>query len=223
MDYLIWYGHSAFELNIDGKKILVDPWISNPLSSTKPENIKNVDVIVITHSHDDHTGDVDTILANNPEAKLFAMFELANSYEEKGAKHVIGANIGGAAMIESLKFVLTSATHSSSLGSPSGVVIIGKNSTVYHAGDTGAMMDMKLIGEFYKPKVALLPIGGHFVMGPYEAAKAVELIKPKIAIPMHYQTFPALWGTAIEFENEVQKLKLGTKVVTLKPGEKYNI
>lgn len=222
MDYLVWYGHSAFELNIDGKKILIDPWISNPGSKTRPEDIKNVDVIVITHSHEDHTGDVETILANNPDAKLFAIFELANSYEEKGVKNVIGANIGGATNIDSLRFVLTSATHSSTLGMPTGIVIIGKNNTIYHAGDTGVMMDMKLIGELYKPDIVILPIGGHFVMGPYEAAKAVELIKPKIAIPMHYQTWPVLWGTAKEFESEVRKLKLNTKVVTLKHGEQYN-
>jgi L-ascorbate metabolism protein UlaG (beta-lactamase superfamily) len=222
MDYLIWYGHSAFELNIDGKKILIDPWLSNPLSKTKAEDIKNVDIVVVTHTHEDHTGDVETILSNNSAAKLFAIFEHANSYEEKGMKNVIGANIGGAVNIDGLKLILTSATHSSALGMPTGIVIIGKNNTIYHAGDTGLMMDMKLIGELYKPDIAILPIGGHFVMGPYEAAKAVKLINPTTAIPMHYQTFPLLWGTAKEFENEVQKLKLKTKVITLKPGEKFN-
>ncbi len=222
MGYVKWLGHSAFEIVLDNKKILVDPWLTNPLSPVKPEDYKDVDFIVVTHDHGDHLGDALTILKRT-NAKFIGIYELAQYMIENGIseERSIGGNIGGPIKIDGIEFILTQATHSSNRGAPTGVVIKGKEATIYHAGDTGLFYDMALIGELYKPDIALLPIGGHFTMGPYEAAKAVELIKPKVVIPMHYKTFPVIGGSPEEFLNYVKEKKLDVKVVVLKPGEKY--
>ena len=224
MAKITFYGHSAFLVELDGKKILIDPYLSNPLSPVKPEDVKDVDLVVLTHGHGDHLGDAITILKNNKNAKIVAIYELANYVGEQigDPGRAIGGNIGGPMLVDDLKIALTPATHSSPYGAPTGVVIIGKEATIYHAGDTGVTMDMKLIGELYKPDIALLPIGGHFTMDPVEAAKAVELIKPKVAIPMHWGTFPVLYGKPEEFKKLVEEKTPETKVIILQPGETYS-
>ncbi|MFP3295645.1 MAG: metal-dependent hydrolase [Caldisphaera sp.] len=224
MGSLIYYGHSAFEINSGGKKILVDPWISNPASVTKVESIKNVDLIVLTHGHDDHIGDTIKIMENNPKSKVVAIFELANYIATKinDENRVIGGNMGGPMIVDNIKIALVPANHSSEgFGSPTGAVIITNEGTIYHAGDTGITSEMELIGEIYKPDIALLPIGGHFTMDHNEAAKAVEMIKPKVAIPMHYGTFPVLYGDPNEFKKIVVSRGVNTNIVILKPGEKF--
>ena len=227
MGYLRYFGHAAFEIQLDGKKILVDPWLENPLSPVKPGDVKDIDLVIVTHDHFDHLGNTVEVLKNNPKAKFAGIFELASFIgEQVGNDRVIGGNIGGPMRIDLdgtvIEVALTMATHSASRGSPTGVVIRGKEATIYHAGDTGVFYSMKLIGEIYKPDIALLPIGGHFTMDPVEAAKAVELIRPKIAVPMHYATFPLLYGKAEEFKKLVEDKCLPTKVEILKPGEKLD-
>ncbi|MCE4622331.1 MAG: metal-dependent hydrolase [Desulfurococcales archaeon] len=223
MAYLKYYGHSAFEVYVDGKKILVDPFLSNPLSPVKANDIKDVDLVILTHGHGDHLGDAVEILKNNKNAKVVAIFELANHVAEQvgDPSRAIGGNMGGPMIVDGLKIALVPAVHSSPIGAPTGVVIKSSEGTIYHAGDTGITMDMALIGEIYKPDIALLPIGGHFTMDPVEAAKAVELIKPKVAIPMHYKTFPVLYGTPEEFKKLVEEKTPDTKVVILNPGETF--
>jgi L-ascorbate metabolism protein UlaG (beta-lactamase superfamily) len=223
MAYLRYYGHAAFEVFVDGKKILIDPYLTNPLSPVKPSDIKDVDIVIVTHDHGDHVGEAVEILKNNPKAKLVAIFELANHLGEKlgDTSRVVGGNIGGPMNVDGLKIALTPANHSSTIGAPTGVVIVSSEGTIYHAGDTGIMAEMSLIGEIYRPDIALLPIGGHFTMDPVEAAKAVELIRPKVAIPMHYATFPVLYGRPEDFKRLVEEKGLGVDVVILKPGDKY--
>ncbi|MCE4614465.1 MAG: metal-dependent hydrolase [Desulfurococcales archaeon] len=225
MGYLKYYGHSAFELYLDGKKILIDPWLTHPMKVEEPSNLENVNYIILTHGHDDHVGDTIEIMENNPEAKVVAIFELANYIAEKlgDTGRGIGANMGGPVLLDGLKAAFVPANHSSPIGSPTGVIVMGKEATIYHAGDTSIASEMELIGKIYKPDIAILPIGGHFTMDPVEAAYAVDMIKPKVAIPMHYKTFPVLYGTPEEFRNLVKEKAPGVKVVVLNPGDVWNI
>lgn len=215
-----WLGHAAFEVELDGKLIYIDPWITNPKSPTRLEDIKRADFVVVTHDHGDHLGEAIDI-CKRTGAKFIATYELASWAQEQGVQ-AIGANIGGPIKLtDTITAVLTPAFHSASRGAPTGVVLIGKETVIYHAGDTGIFAEMSLIRELYAPKIALLPIGGHFTMGPREAAKACELLRPEVAIPMHYQTFPVISGSPEEFEAEVKRLGLPTRVVILKPGESF--
>ncbi|AFL67208.1 metal-dependent hydrolase [Desulfurococcus amylolyticus] len=223
MAVIKYLGHSFFEITLTGldgavKNIVIDPWVENPLSPVKLADYKGrrLDYIIITHDHGDHLGNA-VELARETSATIIGIYEIALHSEEKGVKS-IGGNIGGPLRIPDLEVILTPATHSSNRGAPVGVVIRGKDITLYHAGDTGLFSEMTLIGELYKPDVAMLPIGGHFTMGVREAAKAVELIKPRIAIPMHYNTFPLIQANPIEFKNMVES-RTSTRVVVLKPGE----
>jgi len=225
MAIIKYLGHSAFDIVLTGmdgseKHVVIDPWISNPLSPFKLSDYRNVklDYIIVTHDHGDHLGDA-IELARETRAKFVGIFELAMYAKEHGVEAIDG-NIGGGLRVEDLYIVLTPAVHSSSRGSPTGVVIGGRDVTIYHAGDTGLFHEMSLIGELYNPDIALLPIGGHYTMGVKEAVKAVHLIKPKIAIPMHYNTFPVISADPYEFKNLVEKT-CATKVVVLKPGETY--
>jgi len=223
-----WFGHSAFAVKIENKVFLVDPWITNPKSSVKDLSELSVepDYILVTHDHGDHLGDAVELLRRYRKAKAVAIFEIANQIAEKlgDPERVIDGNIGGPIQLgEGFFAVLTTATHSSNHGSPTGVVFGKEGKMVYHAGDTGLTYDMKLVGELYKPLVALLPIGGHYTMGPKEAAKAAELIKPKYVIPMHYGTFPVLWGSPEDFKSEVARLAPEVKVVILSPGEEIEL
>jgi L-ascorbate metabolism protein UlaG (beta-lactamase superfamily) len=224
--YVKWLGHAAFEISLDGKLILVDPWLTNPLSPVKPEQFRDrVDLIVVTHDHGDHLGETLELLRLNPKAKLVAVYEIANYVGSKlgETERAIGANVGGPVRVEGfdIKVILVPAVHSSERGVAAGVVLVGKEATIYHAGDTGLTADMQWIGELYKPDIALLPIGSHFTMDAVQAAKAVEYLKPKVAIPMHYNTFPVIKADPNEFKRLVEEKKLATKVVILKPGEKY--
>ncbi len=223
-----WFGHSAFAVKIGNKVFLVDPWITNPKSPIKDLSELSIepDYILVTHDHGDHLGNTVELLKLYKKAKAVAIFEIANQIAEKlsDPNRIIDGNIGGPIRLgEGFFVVLTTATHSSGSGSPTGVVFGREGEVVYHAGDTGLTYDMKLVGELYKPLVALLPIGGHYTMGPKEAAKAAELIKPKYAIPMHYGTFPVLWGKPEDFKNEVAKLAPEVEVIILSPGEEVEL
>lgn len=221
MAKLTWFGHAAFKIEIAEKIVLVDPWLNgNPASPVKASDITKADVVYVTHDHGDHLGDAIDI-CRRTDATFAATFELGTYAEEANVKRVVGLNIGGSAEVEGIKLSIVQAFHTASRGAPTGVIIEGEGKTVYHAGDTGLFGDMRLIGEIYKPDVALIPIGGYYTMGAKEAAEAVRLIKPKAAIPMHYGTFPVLARSADEFVESVREKTLEVKVVVLKPGESY--
>lgn len=218
-----WLGHAAFEIGIAGKRVLVDPFLTdNPMCPVKLEDLNLVDVIVITHEHGDHFGD-SVKIAKKHNAKIVSVYETANKAATQGVQDCIGMNIGGTVKIDGLSISLTPAIHSMS-SNPCGVVLSDGKNSVYHAGDTTVFQDMKLIRLLYKPSIALLPIGGFYTMGPREAAIATALIKPKIVIPMHYNTFDVIRQDPEEFKRELRKIKVrGVKVVVLKPGEVFEL
>ncbi len=226
MTRLRWLGHATFVLELANWRIVIDPWVTNPASPYRSldaflKDYPELDLIIVTHDHGDHVGEAVEILKRCPKAKIAALYELANHIaKEAGAvDRAVPANIGGPVRLGNIELVFTPAHHSGTIADPSGVVLFGEGKSVYHAGDTGLVAEMQFIGELYKPTVALLPIGGHFTMGVREAAKAVELVKPRYVVPIHYNTFDVIKADPEEFAKLVRERVPDTQVVILKPGE----
>ena len=216
-----WLGHAGFEIELDGKIVLVDPWLGgNPKAACKPSEIVKADIVCVTHDHGDHLGDSIEI-CKRTGAVFLGTYELAALAQEKGVREAMGFNIGGTVNVKGINVTMVQAFHTCGRGAPTGFIISGEGKTVYHAGDTGLFGDMKLIGEIYKPDVALLPIGDYYTMGALQASEAVRLIKPKIVVPMHYMTFPVLAQSANEFVSLVREKAPEVKVVVLNPGESF--
>jgi L-ascorbate metabolism protein UlaG (beta-lactamase superfamily) len=213
-------GHAAFRIE-GSKTVLIDPFITgNPKSPLKRvEDIEKADVVIVTHDHGDHGFEDAVKICKRTGAYFVSQYELVvKSNLEKVEPMNIGGfvNVGGMGV----EVAFTPAWHTANVGDPTGVIIRMDGKTIYHAGDTGLFYDMKLIGELYKPDLAILPIGSRFTMDVYQAAKAVEFISPKFVIPMHYNTFDLIKADPKEFERLVGDK---AKVVILNPGESFEI
>ncbi len=214
-----WLGHAAWLMDFGSVKAIIDPFLdSNPSSAMKSSEISGIDYVFVTHNHFDHMGDAVKI-ANANNAKLVAVFETVEEAKKAGLKEdlALGMNIGTYANLGKLEAALTPAAHS---GNPSGFVIRCSGITVYHAGDTGLFGDMKLIGEMYKPDIAMLPIGGFFTMGPKEAATAAEWLGAKVVLPMHFNTFPVIRQNPEELK---EMLSGKAEVPIMKSGDVYTL
>jgi L-ascorbate metabolism protein UlaG (beta-lactamase superfamily) len=221
---MTWLGHASFRVDSpNGKRIYVDPWLDNPKCPETEKSPERVDIIALTHGHDDHVGSV-VELSKQFSPEIVAMVELKSWLGEQGADvgEMPGPNKGGTVEIDGISFTLVNAFHSSAaedgtyVGDAAGLVVGFENgTTVYFAGDTCVFGDMQLIGRIYDPDVAVLPIGGHFTMDPREAGVALELLGTARCIPYHYGTFPLLKGTPDELRRHAQ----GTEVIELQPGE----
>ena len=218
-----YHGHSVVKIETEGKTILIDPFINgNGLTDLKEEE-QNPDVILLTHGHNDHVGDTVSI-AKRSGALVVAPNELANYLGWQGL-NVHPMHIGGARQFDFGKVKFTQAFHGSSYvtenneiiytGMPGGILFTAEGKTIYHAGDTALFSDMKLIGERNPVDVLFVPIGDNFTMGIEDAAYAVSLIKPKIVVPIHYNTFPPIEVDPNEFAALVQD----AEVQILQPGE----
>lgn len=220
-------GHAAFEITTSGeKKILIDPWITgNPLCPLKKEELKDPDLILITHDHADHIGEDVPFLVDGSAAVVVTQPELLGKLQEAGVaeKNFIfgtGMNIGGTVEVAGIKVTMVQAFHSAGVGSPCGFIITTEDGKrIYHAGDTGVFADMKLLGQIYPLDLALIPIGSVFVMDPLQAAWAVEMLKPKKVVPMHYRTFPVLVQDASEFAALAKEKAPEVEVLVLEPGQ----
>ncbi len=193
---ITYLGHASLLIETAGKKLIIDPFISgNPLIKDKllPENIQ-ADYILITHAHQDHVLDVETIAKANPEAKIISNFEIVTYYSKLGIEgHPM--NHGGSWNFDFGRVTMVNAWHSSSFadgtygGNPAGFVIESNNKSVYIAGDTGLTMDMKLIPLFTKLNLAVLPIGDNFTMGVESAVIAADFVECNQILGYHYDTF----------------------------------
>ena len=211
-------GHAGFVLDDGAHAVAIDPFLTdNPVATASAEEIR-CHAIILTHGHADHLGDTVAIAkANN--ATVYAAFEIAEFLGEQGCNTEPG-NPGGKISGDFGWVAFTPAFHSSSyegryMGMPCGVVVNLGGVTVYHCGDTGLFGDMKLIGEIYQPDIAMIPIGDRFTMGPELAAKAAEWIKPKVAVPIHYKTWPLLVSDASGFT------PAGVEIKVMEPGESW--
>jgi len=229
---LRWLSHAGFIITSpEGKTIIIDPWITgNPLCPIKLNDIMLADIVMVTHDHFDHTGSAADIVKKTG-AILVAAPETAAKFQSQigiPAGNVVfggyGMNIGGSAEIKGITVTMVQAFHSSETASPTGYILKLENGvTIYHAGDTGIFESMRLLGELYKFDVALLPIGGVFTMDPFQASKALKLLRPKIAIPIHYKTFPILEQDATRFVELAKKEAAEVKVIVLEPGQEYTL
>jgi L-ascorbate metabolism protein UlaG (beta-lactamase superfamily) len=230
---ITWYGHACVELRTPGgKTVLIDPWFGNPRSPMAADAVERCDVMLVTHGHHDHLGsgpgqvrDADALtIARRTRPAWPCVHELslwlADQLGDAGAE-IIGMNKGGTVDARGIRVSMVHADHSAGdwsaagegplyLGEPVGFVLgLEDGSTVYHAGDTALFGDLALIGEIHQPDLAMLPIGGHYTMGPADAARAVELLGVRAVLPLHYGTFPILAGSPAGLRDELARRGLG--------------
>jgi len=225
---ITWLGHATFALKTPGgKRIILDPWVNtNPSCPEEAKKVGDLDLMLVTHGHFDHTADAVSI-ARASGAQVVAPFELSTWLQQKGLKNVVGMNPGGTLKAHGLSITMVPAIHSSSIEEDGRVIYTGVATgyviqfedglTAYYAGDTSVFGDMKLIGEMYKPTLGFLPIGDLYTMGPEQAAVACSLVGLKQVVPMHWGTFPLLTGTPTALKPLVEPI--GVQVLELKPGE----
>ena len=240
---LQWLGHAAYKITTPGGKvILLDPFITKnpktPQALKDLNKLDKVDLILVTHGHGDHVGDTAAI-AKMKGARVGMNADMGHTFASLGwvpYTQLLRFNKGGpvSPLGPEIKITMVRAEHSSEIrhvdpttkkitmypgGEPCGYIIELENGfKIYHAGDTGIFADMKFIGEYYRPDLALLPIGGHFTMDPADAAYAVRnLLKTKTVIPMHYGTTKLLKGTPTAFKEALAGSS--TRIIVMRPGE----
>ena len=226
---ITWLGHATVLVQTArGTNILIDPFIAQnpkyPKGFALPSKIQ---YILLTHGHGDHISDVKPV-AQRHDSTVVAIYELAAYVGEQGINKTNGMNLGGTVELDDVAATMVEAKHSSGaqdgkgthyVGVAAGYVLtVADGPVLYHAGDTAVFGDMRLIAELYKPEVAMLPIGGHFTMGPREAALATRYLNAKTVLPLHFGTFPPLKGTPEELASLVDS---DVKVVQWSPGESF--
>jgi L-ascorbate metabolism protein UlaG (beta-lactamase superfamily) len=217
---ITFLGHSGFLVEGAGHTVAIDPFLTgNPVAERGPGDV-TCHAIALTHGHADHLGDTVAIAKAN-EATVYGAFEICEYLGEQGVGKTEPMNHGGRVDAPFGYVAMTQAIHSSSfegryLGMPAGIILNIDGVTIYHCGDTDLFSDMKLIGEIYEPDVAMVPIGDRFTMGPALATRAAELIAPRVAIPVHYNTWPPIEQDPSAFAPS------GVDVKVLAPGHTYS-
>lgn len=223
---LTYFGHSCFQIESEGVKVLFDPFIEgNPLASDIKVDDIETDFILVSHGHGDHVSDVEKVYAQTG-AQLISTFEVVNWFQQKGIENSHPMNHGGKISLDFGTAKMVNAVHSSSMpdgsygGHPAGFVISATEKTFYFAGDTALHQDMKQIADEFALDFAVLPIGDNFTMGIEDALKAADYVGTNHIIGVHYDTFPVIkinQDEAIakaETQNKkLQLLKIGETIV----------
>lgn len=223
---LTWYGHGCWLIETSGSKILLDPFLADsPTAPIKPDQV-DVQFILVSHGHFDHVADAAAI-ARRTGATVVSNFEICQWLSGQGAKNTEPMNLGGTISLPFGRVKLTIAHHSSVLpdgaagGNPSGFLLQLAEGNVYFACDTGLFYDMKLIGAA-GIKLAVLPIGDRFTMGPDDALEAVKLIAPQRVVPSHYDTWPPIAQDAHAWAQRVKR-ETSAQPTVLTPGESLDL
>lgn len=213
-----WHGHATYTLDVNGTKIVVDPFFDDNPAATKAAADVEADFILLTHGHGDHVADALSI-AERTGAKIISNFEIVGWYNGKGYENTHPQHIGGGFQHEFGHLKLTIAFHGSGLpdgsygGMPAGLLLTVDGKKIYVAGDTAVFSDMSLIGAGGLD-LAILPIGDNFTMGPDDSILAINFLKPKAVIPCHYNTWPPIevdidaWTAAVESQTEAKPIVL---------------
>ena len=220
-----YIGHAAFELSDGATTVLIDPFITGNPSATVTADELSPDVILLTHGHGDHYGDVVPI-AKRTGATVVAITEIAHELQEEGLADVRDPNYGGTVRFDwgSVKLVPawhTSTTPKGTASPPAGLIVEFAGKTVYHLGDTSLFGDLELIGRRHAIDVALVPIGGHYTMDREDAVEAVRMLAVAQVIPCHYNTFPPIQADAEAFKADVES-STAAEVIVLSPGERHS-
>jgi len=224
---LIFHGHACWEVQGTPHRILIDPFLTgNPLADVKPADFKQLDAILISHGHGDHIGDMEEI-AKQSGAIVIANHEIATHYKKRGL-NTHGLSIGGGFNFDFGRVKLVIAHHGSTgpngenFGSPAGIILTIDDKRIYHCGDTGVFLDMQLISELNGPfDVCLIPIGDNYTMGIDDAVRACEMIRAKLHVPTHFNTFPPIKQDGSEFVRKVEGKGLKARVV--EPGSAIEV
>jgi L-ascorbate metabolism protein UlaG (beta-lactamase superfamily) len=219
---ITWHGHSTFSLDISGTQVVVDPFFAgnNPAATRRVEDVA-ADFILQTHGHGDHIADTIS-LAQRTGALVIANFEICNWLNNKGVKNTHAQNLGGGFEHPFAHVQMTTALHSSGLpdgsygGEPGGFLLTVDDKRIYITGDTAVFSDMGLIAR-QGVDLAIIPVGDNYTMGPDDALYSLGLIKPKVVIPCHYNTWPPIeidveqWAEAVETTTDTTPVVLAVE------------
>ncbi|MBD3765525.1 MAG: metal-dependent hydrolase [Rhodobacterales bacterium] len=205
---ITWLGHSGFRIEIEQAVLLVDPWLTgNPMFPTdrRAEAIAGATHVLLTHAHGDHSGDA-TAIAGELGVPLVGIYDLVTWLNAQTGVEVLGFNKGGTVTLGGARVTMVTASHSSTIAGPNGLVavgseagymIAGEDHTIYISGDTDIMADMAWMADLHQPDIGILSAGGHYTMDMARAAYAArKFFNFRVIIPCHYRTFPALEQTA---------------------------
>lgn len=228
MTRVTWLGHATCMIEFKGgQTLLFDPWIDdNPSAPFKLEEVlqRKIDMVLVTHDHFDHFRDLQGVISST-SALLISTPEVGRKIQSVFSvetDRLLSMNLGGSTSVKGISVTMVQAFHSCETGLPCGYVVRHSSDvTIYYTGDTSLFADMELIGGLYQPDIVLLPIGGFFTMDPLQAAKALTLLKPKKAIPIHYRTFPLLEQNAEGFVGLAKQLAPEVEVIVLEPGQSF--
>lgn len=224
-----WLGHGTWLWETsEGKRVLVDPFLENNPSCPEDLRSPEVDAILVTHGHVDHIADLPT-LAEATGADVIASWEVGAHLIGQGVENVTQMGVGGTVDAAGVQATMTTAVHGSGIGAPDNTMLQGGAAAgfmlqfpdglvVYQAGDTDVFGDMALLAEIHTPEVAVLPMGGHFTMGPKHGVHAVRLLGVKKVLCGHFGTWPPLAGRPAELRELVPG---DVEVPDLEPGDRF--